>query len=77
MNSTLMDTKYHEENLILTQDKVLVTMYYEIPLDRVIEDIPFKTISDVYYKRGGKHQPLTIGSLKRALQTLRISDPRI
>lgn len=77
MSNVLMDTKYHEENVILVKDPVLVEMYQSIPVSVNIDDIPFKLIDAEYSRRGGKHEPLTIGSFKRALLTLRLNDARV
>jgi len=75
--SVIMDTKYHEEIETLYTDLVLLRMYHEM-VDYYnkashgfqiedLERIPHSRINDEYKKQGGKHQPLTIGSLKRAL----------
>lgn len=67
----LKDTKYHEETKILSNDPILIQMANEIPINFNIDQIPFKRINDEYLKRGGKANPMTIGSLKLALKEIR------
>lgn len=67
----LMGQAQQDELHILLGDKVLQTMLSFVPLDVDLETISFKQVNETYKRLGGKHNPLTIGSLKRALIQMR------
>lgn len=67
----LMSKERQDEIEELTSDPILNLMLAHIPKDVGLDDIPFKTVNDTYKRLGGKHKPLTLGSLKRALIEIR------
>lgn len=66
----LVDQIYHDEIENLLKDEILIKMFNEIPAGFDLNQITFGTINKEYYRRGGKHQALTIGSFKTAMQRM-------
>jgi hypothetical protein len=71
MATVLKAPEYHAEVEVLAKDKILIQMEAELPKEVSLDEIPFKVIASEYEKRGGKHQSLTIGSLKEGLRKIR------